>query len=760
MLNLKNIFNFKKMKNEKNNSSRPIDKAMSDTTKNLASHYAVMSKTEIKAWKAYLTVFFMSGFCAALILSAYNSWYIGSRALTGPTIFTQTTNEVHKAGEAFQTQLLLDSASQSVNAVQVIATFDPALVSISSVDTASSDFPNEVLKKIDTTNNKITIASAKQTPGMNSSQAKIATVNISAIKDFNGAGITLKFLTSSAIDDSAAIADDGKGTNVLSAITAKFTNPVPPPPPVDTAAPLRSGGSPTGTISAGTTQVTLKVTTNENATCKYGTSAGTAYDAMANTFSAAGTTSHTATITGITDGKTYTYYVKCKDAAGNVNADDYSITFSTGSNITPPPTDTTPPTLSNGLPNGTLAAGTTSATLKVDTDEAATCRYSSSSGTTYGNMGGTFSTTGATSHSTSVTGLADGKTYNYYVRCKDTAGNSDTSDYKVSFSIATPPPPADTTPPALSGGSPTGTLSAGTTSANLKVTTNETATCKFSTTAGTAYSSMSNSISTTDNLNHYSGISGLADGKSYNYYIRCTDSAGNTNTSDYKVSFSIATPPPPADTTPPALSGGSPTGTLSAGTTSATLKVTTDEAATCRYSSTSGTTYGNMGGTFSTTGATSHSTSVTGLADGKSYNYYVRCKDTAGNTNSSDYAISFSTGSNVTPPPPSADSTPPVVTNGSPSGSLPAGTKSAALKVTTNESATCKYSTRANTAYSSMPYTFSSTGGSLHQTTVSGLRNNRTYNYYVKCSDSSGNADKTDYRISFRVRFKFLWWQF
>lgn len=42
------------------------------------------------------------------------------------------------------------------------------------------------------------------------------------------------------------------------------------------------------------------------------------------------------------------------------------------------------------------------------------------------------------------------------------------------------------------------------------------------------------------------------------------------------------------DATPPVVSNGSPSGTLAAGTANTTLTVTTDENATCRYSTTAG----------------------------------------------------------------------------------------------------------------------------------------------------------------------------
>jgi hypothetical protein len=96
------------------------------------------------------------------------------------------------------------------------------------------------------------------------------------------------------------------------------------------------------------------------------------------------------------------------------------------------------------------------------------------------------------------------------------------------------------------------------------------------------------------------------------------------------------------DTTPPVLTNGQPTGVLSSGTTTATLSLTTNEAATCRYATSAGVAYGSMTNTFSSTGGTSQSTTLTGLTGGGSYSYYVRCQDSAGNVNSNDYAIAFS----------------------------------------------------------------------------------------------------------------------
>jgi hypothetical protein len=98
--------------------------------------------------------------------------------------------------------------------------------------------------------------------------------------------------------------------------------------------------------------------------------------------------------------------------------------------------DTTPPVRSNGAPSGTLAAGTTQATLSLATDENATCRYGTTAGVAYASLPNTFTTTGARAHSTLVTGLANGGSYSYYVRCQDTAGNANTNDFTIAFSVA------------------------------------------------------------------------------------------------------------------------------------------------------------------------------------------------------------------------------------------------------------------------------------------------------------------------------------
>lgn len=96
----------------------------------------------------------------------------------------------------------------------------------------------------------------------------------------------------------------------------------------DTIPPVRSNGQPSGVLAAGTTQMIMSLTTNENATCKYSATSGIPYSSMVDIFSLTGSTSHSASLSGLQDGKDYSYYIKCADGTGNANNDDFTISFS------------------------------------------------------------------------------------------------------------------------------------------------------------------------------------------------------------------------------------------------------------------------------------------------------------------------------------------------------------------------------------------------------------------------------------------------
>jgi hypothetical protein len=119
------------------------------------------------------------------------------------------------------------------------------------------------------------------------------------------------------------------------------------------------------------------------------------------------------------------------------------------------------------------------------------------------------------------------------------------------------------------------------------------------------------------------------------YVFNLTVSDGDKSSTDQVTVNATNAPPAPL-----VLSAGYPSGSLPAGTTQASLSLTTDKVAICKYSSTSNIPYASMTNFFVTTGGKSHSTAVSGLVNGSTYTYFVRC---LGNTvTPSDYAISFS----------------------------------------------------------------------------------------------------------------------
>lgn len=120
--------------------------------------------------------------------------------------------------------------------------------------------------------------------------------------------------------------------------------------------------------------------------------------------------------------------------------------------------DIVAPIVSNTSPSGEQRAGTTVVTLSVTTNEHATCKYSTNSGTMFGSMI-VFSTTGGTTHTTPVI-VSDGSSYLYYLLCQDESAN-ESNQTTVSFSVAAqaggsfspPPAPVVVVPPRLVSGS-------------------------------------------------------------------------------------------------------------------------------------------------------------------------------------------------------------------------------------------------------------------------------------------------------------------
>lgn len=93
--------------------------------------------------------------------------------------------------------------------------------------------------------------------------------------------------------------------------------------------------------------------------------------------------------------------------------------------------------ISNPIPsnNSVLSSGTTGATLSVETDINANCRYWNTSGQDFSSMTA-FTNTGELSHNSTISGLQDAQGYDYYIKCQNISNLTDISDdYHTHFFV-------------------------------------------------------------------------------------------------------------------------------------------------------------------------------------------------------------------------------------------------------------------------------------------------------------------------------------
>ena len=99
---------------------------------------------------------------------------------------------------------------------------------------------------------------------------------------------------------------------------------------------------------------------------------------------------------------------------------------------------------------------------------------------------------------------------------------------------------SDVKVPSVLNSIPSGSIS--NSYATLEMTTDENAICKYSTSSGVSYSSMSNKFSSTGNTLHRQTVENLLDGY-HNYYVKCSDYSDNVMSSDYIINFNVNSPP-------------------------------------------------------------------------------------------------------------------------------------------------------------------------------------------------------------------------
>lgn len=96
--------------------------------------------------------------------------------------------------------------------------------------------------------------------------------------------------------------------------------------------------------------------------------------------------------------------------------------------------------------------------------------------------------------------------------------------------------------PIISNILPVGSLSVGTVATTVSFNTSEAGICRYATSSGVAFDSMTNIIDSALSSTHSFAVAGLANGNNYTYYVRCQDAALMANSTDQVISFSVASP--------------------------------------------------------------------------------------------------------------------------------------------------------------------------------------------------------------------------
>lgn len=281
-------------------------------------------------------------------------------------------------------------------------------------------------------------------------------------------------------------------------------------------------------------------------------------------------------------------------------------------------------------------------------------------------------------------------------------------------------PPADMTPPVISGVTASGVSATG---ATIAWTTNEASDSQVEYGTTTSYGStttLNNSLVTS----HSQALTGLTGNTTYHYRVKSRDTAGNLATSG---DFTFKT----SDITVPAISAVAASSITTSG---ATITWTTNEASDSQVDYGTTATYGSST-TLNTSRVTSHSQALTGLTASTVYHYHVKSRDAAGNLGTSgDYTFTTSAPSDTVPPVLSAVAASSITTTG------------ATITWTTNEASDSQVEYGTTTSYGSST-TLNASRVTSHSQALTGLTSSTIYHYRVKSRDAAGNlatsADST-----------------
>ena len=465
------------------------------------------------------------------------------------------------------------------------------------------------------------------------------------------------------------------------------------------------------TATPGNNQVTLTWTNPNNADItryqvRYKLSASSTYDAWANV-PGSGATTHTHTLTGLTNGNAYNVQIRSVTGAGPSPASD-AATVSLDRLPAKPST-----------PTAVIGSGTTTLTWTNPNNseiDGYQYRYKESAAVSYGAWQD-MAASGANTTSYTITGLDNGKSYDIQIRAVTSAGEGPESD-AVAVQLHSLP------------AKPTGLSASRKAAGEVKLSwtiPNNTQITRYQ------YRKKLKSASDYDEWENMAGsgastvthdVSGLTDAQTYQFQIRAATIAGEGPTSDTaEVSLVVST------TKPTGLSA-------TAGNAQVTLNWTAPADSTgitkyqYQYKLSASSTWG---GWQDMTGSNENTVSytVSGLDNGKTYNFKIRAFTNTGGPASDPTTVAL-------------ESKP-----SKPSGfAATAGNAQATLSWTNpnnNEIDKYQYQYKVSTSSTWGGWTdVSNSGASTVSFTLTGLDNGKSYNFRIRAYTLAGEGPQSD----------------
>ncbi len=319
-------------------------------------------------------------------------------------------------------------------------------------------------------------------------------------------------------------------------------------------------------------------------------------------------TGTSADITGLNSSTTYNFYVTAFDAAGNESTASNSINVTTNT-----ATDTEAPTTPSALAASNTTETSTDLNWNPSSDNIAVAGYNIYQDATL--------VATASNNSSTINGLTESTTYNFYVTAFDAAGNESTASNSINVTTNTATDTeAPTTPSALAASNTTETstdLNWNPSSDNIAVV---------------GYNIYQDAALIATASNNSSTINGLTESTTYNFYVTAFDAAGNESIASNSINVTTNTATDTeAPTNPTALTASNTSET----STDLNWNTSSDNIAVVGYNI-----YQDAALVAT---ASNNSSTINGLTESTTYNFYVTAFDAAGNESTASNSINVTT---------------------------------------------------------------------------------------------------------------------